>query len=37
VQGGGVEGEEFFELDAGDAEVVDEEGEDAGVGFDWGG
>lgn len=31
---GGVEGDELFELDAGDAEVVEEEGEDSGVGFD---
>jgi hypothetical protein len=35
LQGGGVQGEELFELDALDAEVVEEEGEDAGVGFDY--
>lgn len=33
-EGGGVEGDELFELDAGYAEVVEEEGEDSGVGFD---
>lgn len=33
-EGRGVEGEELFELDAGYAEVVEEEGEDSGVGFD---
>lgn len=33
-EGCGVEGDELFELDAGYAEVVEEEGEDAGVGFD---
>jgi hypothetical protein len=33
-EGGGVEGEELFELDACYAEVVEEEGEDSGVGFD---
>jgi hypothetical protein len=34
VEEGGIKGEEFFELDAFDAEVVEEEGEDSCVGLD---